>query len=143
MVDIALPNVDTGIGAIANLLKDGFDKIWPDPAAAAAAKFQIAQLDAQLAQGQMAINQVEAASNNFFVAGWRPFIGWVCGMAFTYHFILQPSIVFFFAAHYQQKIDMPAFDMSTLTTVLFGILGLGVTQAVQKMGEKGHLPWQQ
>ena len=41
-----------------------------------------------LVQGE--INKIEAAHKSVFVAGWRPFIGWVCGLAlFT---ISSPAI---------------------------------------------------
>src|SRR5690349_1351153 len=43
---------------------------------------------------QLEVNKAEAAHNSIFVAGWRPFIGWVCGAAFAYTFVLQPFAVF-------------------------------------------------
>jgi hypothetical protein len=131
----------TGIGSVADLVKDVADKIWPDPAARAQAELQIAQLDNQLLQGQMAINQVEAANSSLFVSGWRPFVGWVCAVALLYHYILQPLTVFVLAATgYQMQV--PAFDLSQLITILGGLLGLGMLRTTEKMGDKGHLPWQ-
>ena len=47
-----------------------------------------------LALAQIEVNKAEAASGSVFKGGWRPFIGWVCGSAFAYHFVLQPVIVF-------------------------------------------------
>ena len=38
-----------------------------------------------LVQGEN--NKIEAAHKSVFVAGWRPFIGWVCGLALFYNFI--------------------------------------------------------
>ena len=83
------------IPALSNLL----DKLIPDPEAREKAKLELikseraADLQAlQLAisadQIQTDINKQEATSSNLFVAGWRPFIGWVCGIAFAYHFIV-------------------------------------------------------
>src|SRR5690349_17097666 len=40
--------------------------------------------------GQMNINAKEAESDNLFVAGWRSFIGWICGSALAYQFMVQP-----------------------------------------------------
>ena len=51
----------------------------------------------ELAKGQLAINKEEAKSSNIFVAGWRPFIGWSCGVALVWHFIAAPFIIFFAA----------------------------------------------
>ena len=47
-----------------------------------------------IAMAQIDVNKVEAASNSIFKGGWRPFIGWVCGTAFAYHFVLQPLLIF-------------------------------------------------
>jgi hypothetical protein len=38
------------------------------------------------------VNAAAAQNQNLFVAGWRPFIGWVCGAAFAYHFVMQPLL---------------------------------------------------
>ena len=49
----------------------------------------------ELAMSQIAVNQEEAKSGSLFIGGWRPFVGWICGIALLYHFILQPCILFF------------------------------------------------
>ena len=51
----------------------------------------------ELAKGQLEINKAEAASGSLFKGGWRPFIGWTSGIAFAYHFVLQPLLIFIFA----------------------------------------------
>lgn len=131
----------TGIGAVSSLIKDVADKIWPDPAIRAQYLLKAQELDNQLMAGQLAINQSEATNENLFVAGWRPFIGWVCGLAFAYHFILQPAVTYGVAI-YGHKIELPVFDMRTLDEVLMGMLGFGALRTGEKMGDKGHLPWQ-
>lgn len=108
------------------------DKFIPDPAAKAQAE---AALRADLQKwdaAQNVTNQVEASHRTVFVAGWRPFIGWVCGMAFAYHFVLQPLLVFLLAI-YGANVKLPEFDMSVLTTVLMGILGLGGLRTYEKL----------
>ena len=84
---------------------------------------------------QNQINAVEAANSNVFVSGWRPFIGWVCGAAFAYKFILQPFIVFILLAC-GSKIDpsdLPVLDWAEMSTVLFGLLGLGGLKTFEKI----------
>ena len=49
----------------------------------------------ELAMSQIKVNQEEAKSGSIFIGGWRPFVGWTCGIALMYHFILQPCIIFF------------------------------------------------
>ena len=84
--------------------------------------------DAQQSQ----INQAEATNENLFISGWRPFMGWVCGVAFAYHFILQPLLTYLMAAC-GHNFPLPDFDMSTLSTVLMGMLGLGGLRTVEKV----------
>lgn len=121
-----------GIGdAVAAGLKV-LDKFIPDPAAKALAEAELRDsLQAWDAQ-QNTVNEVEAAHRSIFVAGWRPFIGWVCGLAFAYHFILQPMLSFFMAA-LGKTFPVPSFDVATLTTVLMGMLGLGGLRTYEKI----------
>ena len=80
---------------------------------------------------QLEVNKVEAAHRNVFVAGWRPFTGWVCASALAYHFILEPIIVFGLALSNIQ-LTLPQFDMGSLLTVLMGMLGLGGLRTFEK-----------
>lgn len=119
------------------------DKLFPDPQAAAAAKVQVmemaqrgelAQLDAELklATGQMEVNKTEAASGSLFVSGWRPFIGWTCGAAFSYKFVLAPALAFALTAA-GHPITLPVLDFTEMSTVLLGMLGLGGMRTVEKI----------
>ena len=87
---------------------------------------------------QLEVNKVEAAHRNVFVAGWRPFTGWVCASALAYHFILEPIIVFGLAL-YNIQLTLPQFDMGSLLTVLMGMLGLGGLRTFEKT--KGLTKW--
>lgn len=122
----------TGIGAVSDILKDVADKIWPNPAERDQYLLKAQELDNQLAAGQLAINQAEASNSNLFVAGWRPWIGWVCGVAFAYHFVLQPLLAFIMAA-FGHVVPLPSFDMNALSTVLMGMLGLGGLRTFEKV----------
>ena len=67
-----------------------------------------------------------------FVAGWRPFVGWTCGIALAYHFVLSPILAFVLVL---AGIDtpMPVFEFSQLSTILMGMLGLGGLRSYEKM----------
>ena len=128
------------IPAISGLL----DKIIPDPEMREKAKIEllkserasdIEELRLALSADQMQadINKIEAANPNLFIAGWRPFIGWVCGTAFAYHFVLQPILAFIIANINDGKIELPSFDMQALSTVLMGMLGLGGLRTLEKI----------
>ncbi len=119
------------------------DKIIPDPDARAKAKAELLRTEREtdleelrLAvsadAAQTTINRQEAASSDRFVSGWRPFIGWVCGVAFSYHFILQPLLAFLIA-NAGGEAKLPAFDMQELSTVLMGMLGLGGLRTIEKI----------
>lgn len=107
-----------------------------------------AQLEAQITlelskqdwQGiiaQIEVNKVEAASTNWFVAGWRPAVGWVCASALAYHYVVQPLASFLLVAvfHWPFGADLPKFDMESLLTVLLGMLGLGGLRTFEKYKE--------
>lgn len=124
--------VDTVIGEGLKIINKWIpDK---DAQAKAAAEYESAVLAAntQLAVSQNEVNKVEAGHSSIFVSGWRPFIGWICGSALAYHFILQPLIVFLFALS-GEHVDLPIFDMDALYTVLMGILGLGGFRSIEKL----------
>lgn len=80
---------------------------------------------------QIEVNKVEAQHRTVFVAGWRPFTGWICASALAYHFIIEPILVFTLAAQNIQ-LTLPTFDMSSLLTVLMGMLGLGGLRTYEK-----------
>jgi hypothetical protein len=67
-----------------------------------------------------------------FKGGWRPFIGWVCGAAFAYHFVLQPLIVFGVTVAGVEIPELPTYDMGSLLTVMMGMLGLGGLRSYEK-----------
>lgn len=86
----------------------------------------------ELAIAQIEVNKAEAASGSVFKGGWRPFIGWVCGGAFAYHFVLQPVIVFAVLTAGVDLPPLPEFDMASLMTVMMGMLGLGGLRTYEK-----------
>ena len=81
---------------------------------------------------QIEVNKAEASSGSVFKGGWRPFIGWVCGAAFAYHFVLQPFILFGVAVAGVSIPELPSFDMGSLMTVMMGMLGLGGLRSYEK-----------
>ena len=90
------------------------------------------QLALQADTNQTQIDQAEAQNKSLFVAGWRPFIGWVCGMAFAYHVIVQPLLAFTIA-NTGGNVKLPDFNIQELTTVLMGMLGLGGLRTIEKI----------
>ena len=95
-------------------------------------KEEKAQLIQEINKAQIEVNKVEAGSSSLFVSGWRPFVGWTCGVALCYHFVLQPFLMFVLSST-GNPMELPTFDMTTLTTVLMGMLGLGGLRTYEKV----------
>lgn len=141
----------TGLGEAFDFLSKAADKIWPDKTEAEKAKAAMmqAQLQGQLqevqdmwdnAKQQAVVNAAEAANSNIFVAGWRPFVGWCCGGAFAYAFIVQPFLIFGCTV-FHWPLDtkqLPVLDLTTMLPVLLGMLGLGGLRTAEKI--KGAAP---
>ena len=94
-------------------------------------KQEKAELIAEINKAQMEVNKVEAGHTSMFVAGWRPFTGWICASALAYHYILQPLLTFIMYS-FGNEVVLPTFDMGTLTTVLLGMFCLGVMRIIKK-----------
>ena len=120
------------IGPATNLL----DKFIEDKDQKAKLAHELATMADKMAHeqnlAQIAVNKEEAASGSIFKGGWRPFIGWVCGIAFFYHFVLNPIILFVIAIIGIEIPDLPNFNMNTLLTVLGGMLGIGSLRTYEK-----------
>lgn len=83
---------------------------------------------------QAAINQVEAQHRSIFVAGWRPFIGWVCGFALAWHFMLYDFLTWVSLAFFPTIPPLPALTgTETLISVVMSLLGLGALRTVEKL----------
>lgn len=84
-----------------------------------------------LMKAQIEVNKVEAASSNLFVAGWRPFIGWTCGLGMFGNFITIPFSNFVLAL-VGMDIVIPLVPLETMMPVLMGMLGLGAMRSFEK-----------
>ena len=84
-----------------------------------------------LNKAQLEVNKVEAQHNNIFVSGWRPFIGWCCGLSLAYHFILEPVIQYILIVNGIQY-DTPEFDFSQLSTIVMAMLGMSTFRTYEK-----------
>jgi hypothetical protein len=115
-----------------DLINTGLQKWIPDANVREnAAREMAGQLNLQVI-GQIELNKVEAQSSSLFVAGWRPFIGWTCGAAYAYTFVLQPFLVFLVTACGVTMGPLPHLDWSELGFVLAGLLGLGAMRTYEK-----------
>lgn len=126
------------------------NKVVPDRAAAAAAVAQLknmaeaGELQTELIQlqavtsNQTDVNKVEAASHFLFVAGWRPYVGWVAGTGLALQ-ILAPYFTWI-ATLCGHPVAVPVLDSKLLEGTLSGMLGLGfgLRTYEKKMGITGN-----
>lgn len=119
------------------------DKIWPDPAQRDAAKLELLKLqqsgelaqltaDTNLMIEQIKVNQAEAQNPSLFVSGWRPAIGWVCGLACGWNWIGLP-VVKLALEIYGHPINLAPADLTEMLPVLMGMLGLGGLRTIEKL----------
>ena len=137
------------LSAAFDLGRVAIEKIWPDPTKRAQEmrlleelrqKGDLAELNAhvQLMLGQLEVNKAEAQHKSIFVAGWRPAVGWICGAALAWQFVMYPMLMWGWkTAEAFGKIPAgveppPILDTGALFTLLLGMLGIGTMRSVDK-----------
>jgi hypothetical protein len=140
------------IGILDNLFdlgKTAIEKIWPDPVKAAEElrKLEALRQSGNLAEMQMTVNLMlaqinvnlqEAKHKSIFVAGWRPWIGWVGGFSLAYAGIIHPILLWVWAM--LQAVDVipkdmqppPFVESGTLGSIVTGMLGIGAMRSHDK-----------
>lgn len=117
------------IAAALPIVGELLDRFIPDTAARDKAKAEAEMRLLEIAQqGQMAqveVNKIEASHGSLFVSGARPFILWICGVAFAYHYLLQPFLAFTISNYTGKMVLLPAIDMEVIGYTLTGMLGIG------------------
>ena len=128
--------VDFSLDGIGSLFKDIREAITgkgiEDPNKKAEIELKLSQLEQKLKEGQIEINKAEASNSNWFVAGWRPAIGWVGALALLYTFLLSPLISWGCQiAHI--KVVPPVLDTGMLFNLILAMLGLGGFRTFEKI----------
>lgn len=119
----------TGLSEVADVVGGVIDRIWPNKTEQERAELQAAML---VVQGQLDVNKAEAASPSVFVAGWRPFIGWVCGSACAWNWIGLPVAKVLLPLAGGPVIALEAADLTEMLPVLMGMLGLAGYRTFEK-----------
>jgi hypothetical protein len=90
------------------------------------------KLDMAGDMAQIEVNKTEAQSSSFFVSGWRPFIGWGCGVAFIYSALIEPICRFVATTVFMYNGSFPTIDSDLTMQVMLGMLGLGAMRSYEK-----------
>jgi len=123
------------VGPIAKGLFDLVDNLFTSDEERAAAKAKIIEMEQAGQLAQIEVNKTEAEHASVFVAGWRPFVGWTCGLAFAWAFLCAPVSAFLLVAlgYPPETLDaLPEPDLSGMMPVLMGMLGLGAMRSWEK-----------
>ena len=90
-------------------------------------KIVLERLAQQPGLAQVELNKVEASHRSMFVAGWRPFIGWVCGVGLAFMFLVNPIMQWWSAK------DGPDLPEDIILELVLALLGLGALRTFEKM----------
>lgn len=119
------------------------DRVIPDKAAAEKAKLEMmsdeAKREFELMIAQIEVNKEEAKSTNWFVAGGRPLVMWVCGFGLAYASIIEPILRFAAKVVFGYTGEFPEIDTNLTIQVLMGMLGFGAYRTIEKIkGAEGN-----
>jgi hypothetical protein len=88
---------------------------------------------------QIELNKLEAQHRSIFVAGWRPFIGWVCGAGLCWEFLGHPVFEWVVALWLPGRgIQTPAIVTDHLIELVIALLGLGAMRSVEKLAGRAR-----
>ena len=119
----------TGLAEVSELANSVIGRIWPDKTEAEKQQLAAAVM---VIQGQLDINKVEAASPSLFVSGWRPALGWICGLACAWNWVGLPMAKLGLALG-GVEIALDSADISEMMPILMGMLGLGGLRTYEKV----------
>ncbi len=98
-----------------------------------AAEMIKAKLMLQPSLAQVELNKIEAGHRSIFVAGWRPFIGWVCGFGLAWHYIFRDVAMWVCSMWWTDVVPPELLGTGELITIVLGMLGLGVFRTAEKV----------
>lgn len=96
------------------------------------------KIDIEFNKLQTQINELEAGNGSIFVSGWRPFVGWVCGVGVGFNFVLRPIFNYVLLVFYPDVPIMESLSMAQLIPLLTGMLGFGAIRTYEKVKNKNR-----
>ena len=94
-------------------------------------KILMQRIQQKLAEKQLDVNAKEASHRSIFVAGWRPFIGWIGGLALMFEFILSPCIEWY-AKFAGLNLTAPEIQTGPLLAIVTSMLGVAGMRSFEK-----------
>ena len=128
--------IDDAVAAGCTLVDTVVKRIWPD--ATEIEKDKLAQMTQELQSEwanqlqQIEVNKLEAASSSLFVAGWRPFVGWVGAAGLAYAAIIEPVFRFIATVIFSYTGLFPVLNTEITLQILMALLGIGSMRSFEK-----------
>jgi Holin of 3TMs, for gene-transfer release len=120
------------VEAVGNVL----DKLFTSDSEKLSAQELIERLRQNPQEWVFELNKINANDNRLFNSGWRPFIGWVCGICVAIYYIPQ----FILAAYLWLTLCVDRgfivpypIDPTSLMELVYLILGFGAYRSIEKL----------
>lgn len=114
---------------------------------AQAASSAITTVSDNVTAGLIAAQPTTVNAFSWFIAGWRPFIGWVCGLGLAYNTVVLAvlksliaiTVIFGVTPHFAHELEscLPQVDMVLLGNVMCQMLGISAMAGFRTI-EKIH-----
>ena len=127
--------VDFSLGDVGKVIKDVREAITgkaiEDPVKKAEIELKLKQLEQAINLGQIEVNKAEAQNANWFVAGWRPAIGWTSALAIFYAYIGAPTLEAIMNLT-NKAVVIPTPNFEVLFNLVIAMLGLAGMRTFEK-----------
>ena len=131
MAGIISKLIGGSISEMAGGVAEAIDRFVETGEERAAAERLLMKIQQEPDKWQAEINKIEAQHRSIFVAGWRPFIGWICGIGIGWHFILR-HIADMIIQLSGRTVNLPMIDTGELISLALAMLGLGALRSYEK-----------
>lgn len=128
--------VNFDVGSLADSVMSGLDGLFTSDDERSAAALKIQTLMAQPHMMQAQANIESAKNTNWFVAGGRPALLWICAIALLYNWIIKDFIVIGIVTLSDRATEivplLPTIDGNEVTGLVLALLGLGAMRTYEK-----------
>ncbi len=134
-------SVKERLDSVGNLAKDIRVALTGElpPEKRAELEAKLAEIEGKIREGQIEINKIEASSGKLYLAGWRPFVGWMCGIALFWNYILFPFVGWAMHVWMTGEVtEIPKLDTGDLMALLLSLLGFGGMRSFEKFKGVEH-----
>ena len=134
--------VNFDVGSLASSVMDGLDGLFTSDEEREAAALKIKALMMQPHMMQAQANIEPAKNTNWFVAGGRPSLMWVCAIALFYNWLIKDMIVIGIVSFNTNAAEivplLPSIDGAEVTGLVTALLGLGALRTFEKVKDKAR-----